>query len=216
MNLYRFKQFLRLIEETDGVHHDMTIMRGNPLHQGHEDVIKQVKDSATKHRGGHTILLTKTHDPKKNPLSPEQKLHYAKKAFPDANVKLTTKESPTLLHQASDLHKAGVNHLHIHVGSDRASDFHKLLHTYNGTHGPHGHYNFKSIHVHPVGEERDNADPQSSKVGDKTTYSASAMRSAAASGDRRRFHEMAPSRLTTSEKDSMYHDTINGMNKKAK
>ena len=138
----------------DEIHHDITFMRANPLHIGHQSVVKQVMDSAAQHGGAYSIVLSHSQDPKKNPLTGEQKLGYAKLAFPRANVNLATTEAPTLLHQASQLHNQGVTHLHVHVGSDRVDSFKKVLHDYNGVQGRHGMYNFKDIQVHPVGAER--------------------------------------------------------------
>ena len=67
------------------VHHHITQGRMNPPTVGHEAVVSQVRKTAGEH--GHTIILTGSHDSKKNPLTPEQKLKHAKRAFPGANVK---------------------------------------------------------------------------------------------------------------------------------
>ena len=91
------------------VHHHITQGRMNPITVGHEAVVNQVRKTAGSH--GHTIVLTGTHDAKKNPLSPEQKLKHAKRAFPGANVRLLDKEHPTLLHQMSRLHSEGCHSL---------------------------------------------------------------------------------------------------------
>mgnify|MGYP003340555675 CR=1 FL=1 len=54
--------------------HHITQGRMNPVHAGHELVVNQVRNAANKN--GHTIILTGSHDPKKNPLTPEQKLKH--------------------------------------------------------------------------------------------------------------------------------------------
>ena len=184
------------------VHHDITLGRMNPPTAGHAAVVNQVTSHA---KGGHTIILTKSHDAKKNPLTPEQKLKYTKKAFPKANIKLTSTESPTMLHHASNLHDQGVTHLHVHVGSDRVSEFSKLLNTYNGKPGPHGYYKFKEISVHPVGDERKD---EGSGV---ESASGTAMRKHASSGNKEGFKKMAPSGLPDKDKENMYDDVRNGM-----
>jgi len=185
------------------VHHHITQGRMNPPTVGHEAVVNQVRKTAGEH--GHTIILTGSHDSKKNPLTPEQKLKHAKRAFPGANVKLATKESPTMLHHLSNLHKSGVTHLHLHVGSDRAHEFHTLIHKYNGVEGKHGHFNFKGIKIHKVGGERSDAD---TGVGGA---SATKMRHHASSGNEKEFHKMAPSAMSTKHKHELYKDVRHGM-----
>lgn len=185
------------------VHHHITQGRMNPITVGHEAVVNQVRKTAGEH--GHTIVLTGTHDAKKNPLSPEQKLKHAKRAFPGANVRLLDKEHPTLLHQLSRLHKQGVTHLHLHVGSDRAHEFHALTHKYNGKEGRHGHYNFKKITIHTVGKERSDADTGVAGA------SGTKMRQHAAAGNEKQFHKMAPSAMSVKHKHELYKDVRRGM-----
>ena len=181
-------------------HHHITHGRMNPPTVGHETVVNQVKSHADKTKGGHTIILTHSHDSKKNPLSPEQKVKHAKRAFPGANVKTSSKAAPTILHHASELHKKGVTHLHVHVGSDRVKQFHTLLHKYNGQKSAHGHYDFKKIKVHAVGAKRDDSGKGVSGA------SGTAMRKHAASGNSEAFHKMAPSKMSKAHKDELYHD----------
>ena len=185
------------------VHHHITQGRINPPTIGHEAVVNQVRKAAGEH--GHTIILTGSHDAKKNPLTPEQKLKHAKRAFPGANIKVANKEAPTLLHHFSNLHKQGVTHLHLHVGSDRAPHFHKLIHDYNGKEGKHGYYHFKKVTIHTVGKERSDADEGVSGA------SASKMRAHAAAGNEKEFHKMAPSAMSTKHKHELYKDVRHGM-----
>jgi hypothetical protein len=183
--------------------HHITQGRMNPVHAGHELVVNQVRNAANKN--GHTIILTGSHDPKKNPLTPEQKLKHAKRAFPGANIITASKEHPTLLHQLSRLHSNGVTELHMHVGSDRVGEFKELLNKYNGVEGRHGYYKFNKIKIHTVGEER--SDEKHGTAG----ASASKMRAAAASGDREAFHSMSPSGMSVEHRDEMYNDVRRGM-----
>jgi hypothetical protein len=183
--------------------HHITQGRMNPIHAGHELVVNQVRNTAGEN--GHTIILTGSQDAKKNPLTPDQKLNFAKKAFPGANVITADKNYPTLLHHLSRLHSQGVTELHMHVGSDRAAEFHALMNKYNGVEGRHGYYKFNKIKIHTVGEER--GDDEVGVAG----ASASKMRSAAASGDQRAFHAMAPSAMSEKDKEEMYHAVRGGM-----
>lgn len=199
----RFKKFI--VSEEKSVSHDMTYVRGNPFHEMHASLANHVKSSGEEHKGGHSVILSGSHDKLKNPLTPEQKLKHAKRAFPGVNVSVADKKSPTILHHASDLHKKGVTDLHVHVGSDRVKEFHDLLHKYNGKESKHGHYNFKSIHVHSFGDER------SEDEKGKSSYSATKMRAAAAANDKKTFHGMAPSAMSTKHKDEMMKDVQKGL-----
>jgi nicotinamide mononucleotide adenylyltransferase len=96
--------------------------RFNPVHAGHEMVVKHVMDAAKKEGADHKILTTGSHDAKKNPLTPEQKVKHLSRAVKGSHVEAMTKEHPTLLHQMSKLHKAGYTHVTMHVGSDRVHE----------------------------------------------------------------------------------------------
>ena len=179
--------------------------RFNPVHAGHAMVVKQVMDAAKREGADHKILTTGSHDAKKNPLTPEQKVKHLKRAVPGSNVEAMGKDAPTLLAQMSRLHKQGYTHVTMHVGSDRVKEFHDLLHKYNGKEGKHGGYNFKSIKVKAVGNER--------TEGGEGIESASgtAMRKHAAAGDKQSFHKMAPAGMSARHKDELYHDVRKGM-----
>ena len=58
-------------EETKSV--AMLYGRMNPPTKGHEENINGLKDLAKKHNADHVVVASHSHDPKKNPLSPEQK-----------------------------------------------------------------------------------------------------------------------------------------------
>ena len=179
--------------------------RFNPVHAGHEMVVKHVMNAAKKEGADHKILTTGSHDAKKNPLTPEQKVKHLSRAVKGAKVEAMSKDHPTLLHQMSKLHKQGYTHVTMHVGSDRVHEFHNLLHKYNGTEGRHGHYNFKSIKVKSVGGER-------SDTGEGlAAASGTAMRKHAAAGNKEAFHKMAPSGMSTAHKDELYHDVRKNM-----
>lgn len=193
-------------EATEENHHDVTFGRMNPVTIGHEAVVNQVKKAAKEHGGGHTIILSGSQDAKKNPLTPEQKLKHAKRAFPDTNIKVASKTSPTLLHTASDLHKQGVTHLHVHVGSDRVNEMGALLHKYNGAEGKHGHYNFKKITMHAVGGERKDDGGEGVE-----SASGSVMRKHVKEGDKESFMRKAPSKMSPKHKEEMYNDVRKGM-----
>lgn len=200
--------------EPEDVHHSFWWGRGNPITRGHELGVNQAVQDAKDRGGSVSAVFTGSQDPKKNPLTPEQKLRYARAAFPDANPTVAGPETPTILHYLSGLHKAGVTNVHLHVGSDRVDEFKRLMDQYNGVSvgkdgkpARHGFYNFKEITVTPVGGERKEGESST----DLENISATGARAAAAEGNRKRFHELAASGLSTKLKDEMMRDVNNGM-----
>jgi len=197
-----FKTFLQ--EAAVKSHHVLAFGRMNPITNGHEAVVNKVHEVAKEHGASHGVVLSHSHDPKKNPLTAEQKLKHARRAFPETNVSTSSSSKPSILHQAVDLHKKGVEHLHVVAGSDRKEEMHNLLHRYNGKKMDHGTYHFKSITVHSSGER----DPDAEGT---TGISASKMREHAATGNKKEFHAGAPSKMSKAHRDEMYHDVRKGM-----
>ena len=191
--------------KTDEVHHTMAFGRMNPPTAGHEKLVQHMHDTAKKYGGNHTLVLSGSHDTKdgKNPLSPEQKLKHAKNAFPGTNVVVADKDKPTLLHQASELHKQGVTHLHFAGGSDRAP-MAELLKKYNGVKGAHGHYDFKHISFENAGKRDENAKGVEGISGTK-------LRELASSGKKEEFHSHLSSQMKPEHKDALYNDLRKAM-----
>jgi len=197
-----FKDYLT--EAAAEKHHVMAFGRMNPITHGHQAVVDKIHSVAKDHKADHTLVVSHSQDAKKNPLTAEQKVKHAKRAFAGTNVKAASKDKPTILHHAADLHKQGVQHLHVVAGSDRHEEMHNLLHKYNGKDSAHGHYNFKSITVHSSGHR----DPDSEGT---EGISASKMREHASSGNKKAFHAGAPSSMSTKHKEEMYHDVRKSM-----
>jgi hypothetical protein len=168
-------------------------------------MINHVLNAARQDNAHHTILTTATHDGNKNPLTPDVKVKHLKRAFPSANIEAMSKGAPTILHHLSKLHSQGVKNIVVHAGSDRAHEYHALIHKYNGVESRHGHYNFDSIKVKTVGGTRTDADEGVAGA------SATKMRKAASSGDEKTFHSMAPSSMSTAHKREMYKDVRRGL-----
>jgi len=197
----KFSEFLQEQKEKHAV---MAFGRMNPITVGHEKLVNKVKDIADKVGGTAHIVVSHSQDAKKNPLTSAQKLKHAKRAFPGMNVTASDKESPNFLAHAAKLHKQGVTHFHMVGGSDRADEYHKLLHKYNGVKGPHGHFNFKHIEVHSAGDR----DPDAEGV---EGMSASKMREHAGKGNYKEFRKGVPSKMTDSHAKDMYNDVRRGM-----
>jgi hypothetical protein len=198
----RFSDFLQEQKEKHAV---MAFGRMNPITVGHEKLVNTVQDIAKKVGGSAHIVVSHSQDAKKNPLNAAQKLKHAKRAFPGVNVSASDKESPNFLSQAAKLHKQGVTHFHMVGGSDRADEYHKLLHKYNNVKGPHGHFNFKHIEVHSAGDR----DPDAEGV---EGMSASKMREHATKGNYKEFRKGVPSKMSDAHAKDMYNDVRKGMN----
>ena len=177
--------------------------RMNPVTKGHEENVNAAHAIAQKHGADLHVIASHSHDPKKNPLSPEQKAKHLKRAFghlSNTQVGTSSKEAPTILHQASKAHSEGVHHLVIAGGGDRAAEYHKLLNTYNGKEGKHGYYKFKKISIENTGERKEGV-------------SGTDMRKHASSGNFNKFREGLPSKIAKNEKHSqeMFNDVRHGM-----
>ena len=108
-----------------------TFGRMNPPTIGHEKLLNKVKDVAGRNAGDWFVYLSSTQDAKKNPLPFQRKFYYARKMFGKEVNKNTFPQEPTALHAASSLFSKGYKKLIMVVGSDRVSQFDKLLNTYN-------------------------------------------------------------------------------------
>jgi hypothetical protein len=186
-------------------HHVMAYGRMNPPTAGHEEVVKTIKDKAKEVGGGHTLILSHSHNTKdgKNPLDPETKLKHARNAFPGTNIEVASKDKPTVLQHAADLHAKGVTHLHFVGGSDR-KPMYDLLKKYNGVAGAHGHYNFKDISFSSSGERDENAKGVAGISGTK-------LRELASSGKKEEFHSHLASGMKPEHKDALYNDLRKAM-----
>ena len=198
------KTLKQYLQEAGEQHHVMAFGRMNPITSGHEAVVNKVHDVAKQHKATHGVVVSHSQDAKKNPLTGEQKVKHAGRAFPGTNVSAASKDKPTILHHAAAAHAAGAQHLHVVAGSDRKEEMHNLLHIYNGKDSSHGHYNFKSITVHSSGARDPDAEGTSG-------MSASKMRAHAAAGNQKEFHAGAPSKMSDAHKAEMYKDVRKGM-----
>lgn len=118
-----------------------------PTYHGHGAVVGKVREIADELKAPHSIALSRSQDPEKNPLTPEQKLKHVKRMFPDANVMLADEDAPTIIRHVKNLNAKGHRHLVLVVGSDRVAEMKKLLDQYNGK-----EYDFAKIDVVSSGE----------------------------------------------------------------
>ena len=176
-------------------HSVMAFGRMNPPHAGHQQVVDKVADVAKKvgaKRG--RVVVSHSHDKKKNPLDQKTRMDYIKKMNPSNKVRGSSKEHPNFLAYAKKLHKKGTTDLHVVTGSDRAKEFKKTLDKYNNH---PDHYSFKSINVHSAGDKRDD------KAKGTSGASGTKQREYAKKGDYKSFSKNLPKSLQK-DGESMY------------
>jgi hypothetical protein len=177
-----------------------TFGRFNPPTTGHEKLISKVKSVPA---NDYKIYLSRSEDPKKNPLSARQKLDYMKKMFPQHARNIEVNTSNMVLDIATNLYKKGYKEISMVVGSDRVREFETILKKYNDIRSRHGYYNFDKINVVSAGER----DPDAEGV---SGMSASKMRAAAQKGDVKSFSQGLPRGFR--DVDSLFKDVRKGMN----
>lgn len=183
--------------------HVFAFGRMNPPTVGHGALVDKVKEVAAAHNAGHSVVLSGSQDPEKNPLSPEEKLKHAQRFFPGTNISVADKSTPTFIHHAKKLHQDGVDHLIMVAGSDRVDEYKKLLDQYNGE-GPNKQFNFKKIDVVSAGQR----DPDAEGV---SGMSASKMRGHAGGGKFSEFRKGVPGHVSDDHAREMYNDVRRNM-----
>jgi len=180
--------------------------RMNPPTIGHMKVINKLKDVAKDAGGEHHMIVSHTNEPKKNPLTPEQKVKHLQRYAPDANIKAASKDNPTLFTQAAELHKQGVTHLHIVAGSDRVKEYEDKFKELNGKPNKQGEvpFNFKKITVHSAGVRDPDAEGAEGMSGTK-------MREHAKNNDLESFKSGMPSHVSDQHAKEMMKDVRKGM-----
>ena len=176
-----------------------TFGRFNPPTSGHEKLIKKV---ASVKADTFKIFLSRSNDPKKNPLSPRTKLTHMKFMFPKYSRNIEINNTNMILDIASKLHRQGYTEIFMVVGSDRVREFETILNKYNDVRSRHGYYNFDNINVLSAGER----DPDAEGV---SGMSASKMRDAASKDDLSTFKKGLPTGYRNA--NDLFKDVRKGM-----
>ena len=166
-----------------------TFGRFNPPTIGHEKLINKV---ASVRADDYRIYLSRSEDPKKNPLGAREKLTVMKSMFPRHARKIEINTTNMILDICTKLYKQGVTEIFMVVGSDRVREFETIINKYNDIKSRHGHYNFDNVNVLSAGERDPDAEGASG-------MSASKMRAAAAKGDMASFQRGLPRGVNADE-----------------
>lgn len=174
--------------------------RMNPPTSGHGILVDSIKSIASKQGATPAVYLSHSQDPKKNPLSYNDKILLAMKAFGSV---VTKSRSKTLIDLMKELNKK-YSDVVLVAGADRIKEFETILNRYNGK-----DYNFNSIEVVSAGSR---ADPDSDAAKDMSAanMSASVMRRLAAEGKEEEFAKGLPAKLKR-DSSSVYSMVREGM-----
>ena len=194
-----FKQYL--VEEEREIF--FTFGRMNPPTIGHGKLMDVLMKKAG--RNPYKIYLSQSQDPKKNPLSYQQKVKHTRKMFPQhARNVLLNKKVKTVFDAATSLHDQGYKRVTMVVGADRITEFQTLLNKYNGVKGRHGFYNFEKISIVSAGDR----DPDAEGV---EGMSASKQRDNASRNDFTTFTQGVPSKMSNNDARRLFNDIRVGM-----
>jgi nicotinic acid mononucleotide adenylyltransferase len=169
--------------------------RFQPVTVGHELLVNKMVAVAKSQKAMPLLYLSHSQDKKKNPLSYDQKIAFAKKAFGKVVQK---SKARTIIEVLKELDNKFDN-IVVVVGSDRVGEFQKLLNAYNGK-----EYTFESIQIVSAGER----DPDAEDV---SGMSASKLRALAASGNYEQFATGMPTKFNDKDTKKMYEAIRNGM-----
>lgn len=198
-NVKSFEQYL--VEEVKEVF--FTFGRMNPPTTGHQKLLDALATKAG--RNPYMVFLSQSTDPKKNPLSYQQKVKHARKMFPKHGRSIIlNKKIRTAFDALTLLYGQGYNRLNMVVGSDRVAEFETLLNKYNGKEGRHGFYNFETIKIHSAGARDPDAD-------DVSGMSASKQRENVKNNDFSTFSQGIPSNVSTKDAKRLFNDIRVGM-----
>ena len=188
-------------KEREGEALTIAFGRFNPPTSGHEKLLDATKRQAK--GGDYKIYPSRSEDPKKNPLSPDEKISYMRKMYPTHDERIVNDEGMrSIFDVLKKANEDGYSSVNIMVGADRQGEFEKLASKYNGE-----LYDFDEIKVISAGER----DPDAEGV---EGMSASKLRKAAADGDFEAFKTGVPKALDDESAQKLFNTIVKKMGKK--
>jgi hypothetical protein len=172
--------------------------RFNPPTVGHEKLLKTADKISV--GGDLKIYPSRTQDPKKNPLSPDVKISYMRKMFPDFDEMIINDPNmKTIFNVLVGCSEEGYQNVNLVVGSDRQAEFENLAQKYNGD-----LYTFDLIRVVSAGVR--DADAEGVEG-----MSASKMRKAVMDDDFKSFRRGTPKTLDDGDTQTLFDLIRQGM-----
>lgn len=169
------------IQEAKGKSAVITFGRMNPPTVGHQALVEKIIKTARAQKATPLIFLSHSFDPKKNPLSYDEKLRLAQAAF---GRNIVVKSPAKNIIDALKGLQGTFDNVTAVVGSDRVPEFKRILETYNGK-----LFKFKSVNVVSAGTR----DPDAEGV---EGMSASKMRELAKDGNLSGFKKGLPTQIS--------------------
>lgn len=169
----------------EDTNNEITLVWGrlNPPTIGHGKVFDVAARTSKKYR----IYLTQTTDSKKNPLSYQDKIKFAREMFPKhARAIIADKSIRNLFDLLTKIYAEGFTKVNLVAGQDRIGEYEALTSKYNGKKAAHGFYNFDGgVRIVSAG----NRDPDSDGI---EGMSASKLRKFAVEDDYQSFVKGLP------------------------
>jgi len=179
-------------ENTDRTWKEVVFSPGRfqPVHAGHEDMIRELIQFAKKKKAEPVIVVVAgSKVSEKNPLSGESRRRYLQGAF--KGIRIIVADNPYKATEA--MFDQGMKPVGIVAGSDRVKQY-KVVGAF---------YNIDGFDVKGL-----TRDPEAEG---SASFSATKVREAAASGDLDAFSKMMPKRMSTSAISQMYKEVRKGM-----
>ena len=190
------------IKEAVGKHIVFTFGRFNPPTIGHQKLIDKL---ARVPADDYKVFVSKSEDPKKNPLQYNIKVAYMKKMFSRHSDKISHASNiRNVFDILVELYRQNVDEITMVVGSDRTREFDLLLNKYNDVKSRHGYYKFTKINIVSAGQR----DPDEEGA---TGMSSSKMRDAALKKDLKSFKLGLPRTLTDRDAQALFQMVRKGM-----
>src|SRR6056300_927291 len=173
--------------------------RMNPPTAGHEKLIQKVESIAKRIKGDAIVYVSASQDKSKTPLDVRTKIKYLKPLYPNVQFKPATGNTRTFMEVLkNDLNKK-YSDVYMIGGSDRVSEFKKLITTYNGK-----DYDFDKTEVMSAGERDPDAQGTSGISGTK-------MRLFAVKNDYNSFRKGLPVKMKDADGKNLFKDLRTAM-----
>ena len=178
--------------------------RFQPPTSGHQLLFNKVVDTAHKMGADHAIGFSRSHDPKKNPLSPSRKYFWLKRLFPGVHF-LNSEKIKTPFDLLYQLAEMGYDHVVFVGGEDRSEDYDdKTIRKLMKHSDPKRRLNLKRYDFVMAGK-------RDAKASGVQGMSASKMRAAVAEDNKKAFARGMPSAAGRDDVVRLFDDLKRGM-----
>ena len=134
--------------------------RFNPPTIGHQKLIEKVQSMTKQVNGKGYIFLSHTQNPKKDPLSFQEKQAYITSQVNDPDLQIGSADVKTIIQALQKMQSQGRTRVIMIAGDDRVMEFQQFLNQYNGNPDKAGNipYKFDDVQVVSAGQRDPDAD----------------------------------------------------------